>query len=135
VNVSIEVIPHKQQRYASCGDYWEDEHGNLQIRVSFMRDARFEQLIAHHEHHEALICLAKGISFAEIDAFDTAYEAARESGRAPCGCEITKDAEPGEDVHAPYHKAHMSASRVERQLAAMLGVDWDEYDAEVRSLA
>lgn len=139
MNVEIKVIPHKKQRYETCGDYWEDEDGTLQIRVSYMRDVRFEQLVAHHEHHEAIICRLRGIAFADIDAFDTAFEAAREGGRwdtwlAPCGCKHKADDEPGDDKHAPYYEAHQSATFVERQLAAMLCVDWEEYEKEISSL-
>lgn len=59
-----------------------------------------------------------------VDRFDRAYEAKRKPG---------DDSEPGDDPRAPYHKQHVLAEKIERLLAAELGVDRSVYDREVSS--
>lgn len=95
----------------------------------------YEQLVAHHEYTEALLCLTAGIKQEDVDAFDKAYENAREERNviAPCGCPMTDDSEPGDDEHAPYYKQHQIATGFERILAAELGVSWADYEQAVQS--
>jgi hypothetical protein len=111
-------------RYPTVGDWWFDDRGTLQIRVAKMSDWRYEALIAGHEQDEALLCYHAGITDKQVDAFDKAYEAARKPGDL---------SEPGDSPEAPYHDPHKNATVIEVQRAAMLGVDWAAYSAEVES--
>jgi hypothetical protein len=140
VNVNIEVISQTKQRYCTAGDWWLDEDGNLQIRVSRTRP-HFEALVAHHELTEAMLCIFAGITTKQVDDFDIQYECARSSieeddvepTRADCGCVVLGWTEPGDDIHAPYYKQHQIATGFERTMAAEMGVSWHDYEAEVLS--
>jgi hypothetical protein len=125
MRITIETIPHENQRYPTAGDWlWPNEH-NLLIRVSEMGDWRKEAAVAVHELVEAILCKADGVAEDAVDAFDRAYEADRTS---------LDDSEPGDDPTAPYHRQHCFATAVERMLIAALGVPWSEYDAAVEAL-
>jgi hypothetical protein len=139
MNVMIKTIPHPEQRYITTGDYWEDKNGTIQIRVSNMGDWRYEILVAVHELVELIIMRHRGIMLSKSDEFDIPYEETRKgplklessntySRRAPCGCYVTKNSEPGDDPHAPYYREHQLASGIERMLAALLGVNWEAYE-------
>jgi len=125
MKIIIETIPHESQRYPTCGDWWWDKDGTLQIRVSDMKNWRFESLVAFHELCEVLICKHDGISQESVDAFDIAFEKKRKPGSVD---------EPGDSIKAPYRKQHGIASGVERVLGAELGVDWNKYADKVESL-
>jgi hypothetical protein len=119
MNITIKTIPHDQQRYETAGDWWFDDAGDLEIRVSEMGDWREEALVAFHELAEVLLCKQRGITAEQVDAFDKAYAG---------------DGEPGDDPAAPYRKEHFFATSIERLLAAELGIAWAEYDAAVEAL-
>jgi len=125
MNIKIEVIPHDQQRYPTCGDWFFDADGNLTIRVSRMSDWRHEALVAVHELVEVLLCKQRGISQSEVDAFDKQFEANRPEGN---------EDEPGDDPDAPYRKEHFFATNLEALLSAELDVEWPTYEKEVQSL-
>lgn len=125
MNVRIKVIPHRRQRYETVGDWYFAKNGDLEIRVSSMKNWRFEMLVALHEMVEVLICKHKGISQKSADKFDMAFEEKRKPGN---------EDEPGDDGKAPYRDQHCIATGVERILAAELGVGWKKYDAKIQSL-
>ena len=125
MKINIHTIPHNLQRYPTVGDWWWENNGDLQIRVSKMSDWRFETLVAVHELVEVLLCKKDRVSQQSVDGFDKAFEAARKPGNVD---------EPGDDIKAPYRKQHGVASGVERILGALLGVDWNKYADEVESL-
>lgn len=124
MKIVIETIPHKKQRYPTVGD-WYTRKGVLHIRVSQMSDWRYELLVALHELVEVSLCKHRGITEAETDAFDIAFEKARKPGN---------EDEPGDDPKAPYRKEHFFATSVERLMAAELNVDWNKYDREIYDL-
>jgi hypothetical protein len=130
MRIDFRVIPHRQQRYDTCGDYFK-KAGWLHFRISRMKGA-YPILALLHEIIEFFICRQRGIRLRDIDRFDREYERARSSGRAPCGCIIEE--EPGDDLHAPYFDAHQTATECERAIAKCLGVDWNGYEKAVRSL-
>jgi hypothetical protein len=119
--IVIETVHH--QRYPTAGD-WQLKPYGLHIFVSRMSDQRYEFLVAMHEAIEAYLCQQAGVSQAAVDRFEQAYE--RRRGRRD-------NSEPGDDSKAPYHSAHIFATKVERMLAGQLGVDWSAYDREVSS--
>jgi hypothetical protein len=125
MNIHIKTIPHKHQRYETVGDWFYDEHGNLQIRVSEMPDARFEQLVAVHELLEALECDEHGVEQEAVDLFDMQYERDRQTGDT---------SEPGDSHMAPYYEEHQFATGIERLLAQRLGVNWQDYKKAVNAL-
>lgn len=127
MKINIEAIPHHEQRYPTVGDYWLDENGVEQVRVSAMPDWRYEVLIAMHELLEWVITKHRNIAEEAISDFDIRFENSRNEGLAI--------GEPGDHPHAPYRKEHFFATNIERLLAAELDVDWHEYDRYVDGIA
>lgn len=136
MKIEIEVIDHNDQRYETCGDWWRDENGTLQVRVSRMSDPRYSRLIAIHELVEVLLELTKrdpnwganalqGL-VAETDAFDRDYEAKR--------AKDDNESEPGCETNCPVYQGHMVASATENLAAMVLGVNYNSYADEVASM-
>ncbi len=125
MQIHIETIPHDMQRYPTVGDYWQED-GAEQVRISQMKDWRYEILVTVHELIEMAITRHRAISEADITAFDVAFEKAREQGLV--------HGEPGDQPDAPYRREHVFATNLERLLAAELDVDWAEYDEYVNML-
>ncbi len=119
MKITIETIPHDQQRYQTVGD-WRLVDGVLAIRVSSMRNWRYEMAVATHELVEALLCIHKGVTASEVDEFDMSYVGA---------------GEPGDDTDAPYRDQHCFATAVERMLIAAMEQSWADYEKAVEALA
>lgn len=124
MKIAIETIPHNQQRYDTVGDYWIDEDGTVQVRVSEMRDSTYEQAAILHELFELFLVQNRNISIDAIDEFDKSFEANRAEGNID---------EPGDDINAPYRDEHCFATAVERMFIAANGKSWKEYDEAVLS--
>lgn len=132
--IEIEVVPHKEQRYETVGDWFYRKDADLAsgrmnevlvIRVSDLGDWRYNALVAIHELVEVVLCKQRGISQAAVDQFDIEFERRRKKNDL---------SEPGDSVQAPYRAEHCAATGVERLLAAQLGVDWEPYEAKINSL-
>lgn len=119
--IIIQVISHNYQRYDTCGDWQTDGEGNWHIAVSNLDDPRYNFLVALHELVEMALCNERNITAEQVDAFDIGYE-----GRYP--------EDPGIDPEAPYHKEHMAATVIERDMARRLHVNWDKYNAVIDTL-
>jgi hypothetical protein len=126
MKINIETIPHGDQRYPTVGDYWDDGNGVVQVRVSDMKDWRYEALVAVHELVEMFLTKARGIEEPHISDFDVKFEQSRADGLV--------EGEPGDHPSAPYRREHFFATNLERLFAAELGVDWFEYDRDVDAL-
>lgn len=125
-NINIKIIPHKNHRYTTVGDwFFDDKTGDLEIRVSKLSDWRRQLLIAVHELCEVAICTHEGISTEVVDKFDKDFEA----NRSP-----ENEDEPGDEPTAPYVKQHCIATGIERILAAALDVQWKTYEEELGEL-
>ena len=125
LRIDIQTIPHEQQRYETVGDWYYGNDGTWYFRISKMKDWRYELLVAIHELVECVLCRHAGVAQAEVDEFDKAFEAKRSEDNTD---------EPGDDPKAPYRVQHCIATGVERIIAALLDVNWKEYDDEVNSL-
>lgn len=113
LRIEIEVIPHSKQRYPTLGDYFWDENGVLQVRVSDMNNQYFEGMVIVHELIEELLTRFKGIPEEEIQKFDI---------------ENLDSDDPGSLEDAPYHLEHMFALEVEKAMCEYMGFTWEEYD-------
>ncbi len=122
MDITIKTIAHDTQRYDTAGDWWFDDAGDLQIRISDMGNWKHEALVAFHELAEVLLCKERGIAAETVDEFDKTHNDSIELG------------EPGDDPNCPYRKEHFFATSIERLLAAELGVDWGEYDGAIYAL-
>lgn len=126
MKIIIETIPHDNQRYETVGDWFYDDYGTLNIKVSELGDWKYEALIAVHELWEVLLCKHRGVNQDDVDKFDRAYEENREEG---------DESEPGDDNKAPYRREHCSASGAERLLAAEFDILWNDYADAVTKLS
>jgi hypothetical protein len=120
--LNVEVIPHASQRYDTVGDYWVDDQGVTQFRISDLGNPLYHHLILMHELTEIELNKKAGVTIRMIDDFD--FEFAR--NRPPDDA-----SEPGDDPRAPYFKQHQTATKVERAQAKSLGVDWEAYEARI----
>lgn len=125
MRINIETIPHELQRYPTVGDYWQEDSVE-QVRISEMKDWRYEVLVMVHELIEMALTRHRNVSEEAITAFDVKFEAERLEG--------LRTGEPGDDPAAPYRREHTFATNVERLLAAELDVDWATYEVYVDSL-
>lgn len=122
----IRGIPHVDQRYDTCGDwYYQEILGGtaLCINVSRLPDRREMFLVAIHELIEAFLCECAGVTEASVDQFDM-------GGQKVAHCD-----EPGDDLRAPYYRQHQIATGIERILAAEVGVSWLEYEKHIEELS
>lgn len=149
MKIIIETIPHTQQRYPTVGDWYfqgpngEAREGNLAtdtlvIRVSDLANWKEELCVALHELVEVAAAHAKGITVAQVDAFDMAFEQDRELRLKSASTQSDKDVilmdEPGDDPLCPIKREHSIATGIERILAAELGVDWHPYELKIEHL-
>lgn len=128
MNINVQTIPHDKHRYPTVGDWWFDDAGDLQIRVSDMGDVEYEALIALHEQVEAILCKQRGISAKQVDEFDVQFEKDRE-----LGLHADQD-EPGGHPDAPYRREHFFATSIERLMAGELNVEWHVYETQLNNL-
>ncbi len=133
MNITIKSIPHASQRYPTCGDYWLDESGDMQIRVSEEMGPDSCFLVAMHECMEAVVAMRRGVTVKEVDDFDIAYEKAHRVGGTLEGDRID-ESEPGDDPACPVFKEHGMATGIEAILCAEMGIPWSRHNAVVEAL-
>lgn len=128
MKIIIETIPHSEQRYPTCGD-WFIKDEVLFIKVSQeVGDWKSQAAVALHELAEVFMCQHKGIAQFQVDEFDMKFEEERKAGLH------SKSDEPGDSSKAPYYKQHQIASGIERIIAAELGIDWNTYTKAIEEL-
>ena len=134
MKINIDIIRHEQHRYETAGDWWLDEEGVLQVRVSQMEDSRYTALVALHEVVEVLVesiarqgeLKVRPSLVALTDAFDKRYEESRAEG--------DDYSEPGYDPDCPVYQGHMIASAVEHLAAMLMNVNYNHYQAAIFDL-
>lgn len=129
MHINVKTIPHSVQRYNTIGDWWFDDNGDLQIRVSDLQNNDYESLIITHELVEALLCKKRGITADEVTHFDQTFEDMRKQFPG-----IVVDDEPGDSVNSPYHTEHITATALEEFMADELKVDWSKYEKAIKDL-
>jgi hypothetical protein len=126
--INFKVIPHSEQRYETFGDYWYDEEGILQVRVSDVGNPDMEFAAFIHEVIEEHSSKKKGISEPEIKAFDEMFNKETDEG-----LHLITD-EPGEDERAPYRDDHRFANIIEKMLYYFFDIDEKEYEYKLIKL-
>jgi hypothetical protein len=127
--IEIYFVPKEKQRLAcyrkeGCADYFIERRESrnerlarkavnvLVINVTKTKNWRHEWLILLHEIVELILVLHSGVIFKEIDRFDE---------------QMTDYHDPGSHPAAPYHKAHMTALKIEKEIAKKLKIKWGSY--------
>ena len=126
MKINIETIPHGEQRYPTVGDYWDDPNGVVQVRVSDMKDWRYEALVVIHELIEMFLTKHRDIAEQAISDFDIKFEQSRDQGLVA--------GEPGDHTMRPTVASISSRRTWSDLLSAELDVDWFEYDRDVDAL-
>lgn len=117
-HIEYKTIPHKEQRYDTAGDYF-NEYKIDRYRVSKLYDGwRAELAVLVHEIVEFQLCKEAKIKEQDITKFDI------ESNHA----------DPGTLRHCPYYKQHKIATKIERYIIKELGLDWMKYDESFNKL-
>lgn len=124
-DINIKFIDSKEQRYQTCGDYWET-NSSYEFRITKQDNSDKNLLILIHEMIEYALCTKRGITEKEIMDYDLKWN--------ECGGTEMAD-EPGNQKEikgflsqAPYYNEHRIAENYERQLASHLDINWAEYD-------
>jgi hypothetical protein len=119
MKIVIQFIEPKMQRYPTCGDYWIDENGNWQIRISQMTDTRSMMLVLLHELAEMILVTERKIPIESIDQFDIEFESTRKPG---------DESEPGDQDNCPYREEHTISTAIERMMSEALRVRWRDHE-------
>jgi hypothetical protein len=127
--IKTNIIPLESQRYATLGDYYEDENDKnlLHFKISDTGNDTYNKVILVHELVEQILTEYQGVKEPDILAFDLWVEEEIKAGRYP------EDEEPGDHPLAPYRKQHDFAMNIERQIMNFLGIDFKQYDKAVMS--
>lgn len=115
--INIQIIPVGCMRPGwRYGDYFLDERGTLQIRVSEFENQIDTLALVLHELNEAWLCAAKGVTIKKIDEFDLSHPETEDPGLLKC---------------APYFEEHAKSESIERLVCHQNGRDWAvHYDTE-----
>lgn len=123
MNIIAKVDASEIRHPFTGADWWFDENGDLQVRVSKLSDWRFEAALMLHEIAESLICKHTGVTVAQVDEWDKHYDKTHEF-----------DLNSGDDPFAPYKKEHTFATAIERIFTGATDVDWLTYDKELEAI-
>jgi hypothetical protein len=115
MKITLEVIPHEQQRLNAIGDWFFEPNGDLQVRVSELGDWRYNFLVLRHEMDEAMLCMYHGITTEMVD-IDQANAKDTDDPDSFSGY-------PGQYLQVQ----HNDALAAEWIMARLLEVDWTEY--------
>lgn len=132
LRINLQVIPHREQRYETVGDWWWDEEGVLQIRSSKMDNPRFEQLVLLRELVEVLLAdwtrpreTSRDYLLNRTEDHDKSFELAR----------VDEFSESGYEPKSPVYREHMIASAFEHIAALLMRVNYNEYTRAVAALS
>jgi hypothetical protein len=112
-SILMVVIPHKNQRYDTVGDWIEPSPGQRMISVSRCGSDESEIAVGIHEIIEQTLCAKAGITQADVDRWDLAF---------------TGDGEPGEAEGCPYFWQHVAATEVEQAVCKAFGLPWEDHE-------
>lgn len=110
--IVIKIINHKDQRYDTWGDYWIEDDGTVQFRISRFENSYNVMPLLVHEFLEFWRCMAEGIKEPDITDYDLAH---------------LEDDDPGMNLDAPYHKEHLQSMGIERFICMQDGIDFETY--------
>lgn len=130
--INIQVIAHKEQACGITGEWWTDENGVVQIRVSRLGDIRAEALHIAHEVVEWAASVGDPLAMDDdlTNVQDEKFLKLRREGKLPKGHE-----EVGFGPNCLYAKGHHLGTATELILCQNLGLNWIDYDNRVCQVA
>lgn len=114
------TLPHAQMRsYPDLGDWLVNaDNSPALICAADTGDDRSNLAILLHEIVESFICFLTGVREEAVTEFDRKWFAEHPES----------DEEPGNDRSAPYHMAHLIATRYERDFCDQIGLMWSVHE-------
>lgn len=124
IRIEVQTIPHTEQGPSKiCAQWYWDENGIVQVRVSKLGNLDMERLLIMHEVSEVLASAHDSdMDDISTDKIDQEFLELRNTGKLPADL-----VEPGFYKKSPYRWAHHFATASELALATHLHVDWIEY--------
>jgi hypothetical protein len=123
--INIEIVPLKEQRYDTLGDYYYKK-GVLHFKITDTGNPFYNKLILIHELVEQTLTEAKGIKEQTILRHDLEFEKLIKDGK------VDPDSEPGDHKNSPYRKEHRLAEVVERLMLNHLNREtFEEYNDKI----
>lgn len=119
-DINIKFIDGKDQRYPTCGDYWETET-SYEFRITKQTHTDKNILIVLHEMIEFFVCGYRDIAEQEITNFDLMWEQGPKLEDEPGNCKELNG------IINPYYREHRFSENIERQVALEIDIDWQEY--------
>ena len=113
MRIDIKAVDPSVIRYSTCGDWWWNGDGSLQVSVPEYGSRNSSFLVALHELVEAWLCRAAHITEAEVLKWDLDHP---------------DSDEPAEEKGSPYIHQHNTALKVEKIVAKALGIDFGRHD-------
>ena len=100
-------------RYETCGDYFYDDKGVLNIQTLELDNDIYNCLVMIHEMVEWVGITKAGIFIEDIEEYDHKFGGI--------------DVEPGEQADCPYRLQHEFAELIERMVCNRFGIDYLKY--------
>ena len=119
MKITLETIPHNQQRLGEVGDWYFAPNGDLTVRISELGDWRANFLFMRHEMDEAMLCRHAGITTEQVDT-DQVYAAQHPE------IENNPDSFSGYPGSALQNQ-HNDALAAEWIMSRLLGLAWSDY--------
>ena len=114
----VNIIPHRLQRYNTCGDWPPPLSGIQHFFISRMSKRGYEAALFVHEFVEEEWSAENHVTAEMVDGWDTGEG---------------KDMDdPGSDPRCPYYRGHILGLEAERfVIEKVFGLKWDEYEEEL----
>lgn len=122
--IIVETIESQDQRYPTCGDYWETED-EMHFRITKQDNEDYEALVFLHEFVEFILTRKRGIAEPAISEYDIKWEEYNEKGMAAAD-------EPGNEPGCIYYQEHRFSENMERLLAQEMNIDWFTYNNKLK---
>jgi hypothetical protein len=126
IKIEVNFKPLKEMRYPSLDDYYYKEDGTLVYDIADMGSVIYNKLNLIHAIQEEMLTNRKGTTEPEIAAFDVAFEEKIKSGAR------SEDAEPGEEIGAPYRDEHLVAEGIGQMLMGYMGISVKVFMNDIR---
>lgn len=129
MTINIQAVPNEEiklRKGFTGADWWWDNNGDLQVRVaSELTDWREQACLMIHEAAEALMCLHLDVTVPMVDDYDAKFEREHPDD---------KTTNVGDLPDCPYRIPHNAATAMERTMATVLDVSWQQYDDRLAAL-
>jgi hypothetical protein len=119
MKLTVEILPYKDMRYNTYGDYFYDKSNTLRFQIVDHSNDVYTKLTLIHELVEQLLLEVKGITPDDVDRFDFDFESDTNK--------TSIYSEPGEDPSCIYKKEHDFSDNIIKQICESIGIKFEDY--------